>query len=451
MPADTTQQDGVVTSRRTGSRVVRYVGVVTAVTGLAVALFAVSTVVAPPRGAEEPALTAGRTSVEATSISGLQERLDRVPEDHIAWSALGSAYVNEAVATADPAYYSKADAALQRSLEIRPEGNDAAVTGQAALAASQHEFTTALELARDAQELNPYSTANQAVLVDALVELGRYEEAERELQQMMDLKPSVPALMRVSYFRELHGDIEGARAALEQAGAFAFQSADTAQISHFLGELAFSSGDITAALRHYDHGLQEVPQDPALLAGRAEARVAAGQLAEGLEDYRVSISMLPEPAHIGEYAAALTAAGRSEEAAEQEALIRPAFRQLQTTGSNVDLELAMYEADAGNGDAAVETALRERDRRSSVHTEDALGWALHVAGDDERALAHAEAAERLSDTNAAFAFHRGIIEHELGMKAEARQSLERALRLNPHFSAQRAEEARQILKTLAAK
>ena len=51
-------------------------------------------------------------------------------------------------------------------------------------------------------------------LVDAYVELGRYGAAERALQAMVDRKPEFAGFTRVSYLRELHGDLPGALAAL---------------------------------------------------------------------------------------------------------------------------------------------------------------------------------------------------------------------------------------------
>ncbi len=38
----------------------------------------------------------------------------------------------------------------------------------------------------------------------------RYEQAGRALQQMIDLQPNLASYARVSYFRELHGDLAGA-------------------------------------------------------------------------------------------------------------------------------------------------------------------------------------------------------------------------------------------------
>ena len=63
-------------------------------------------------------------------IRTAQERLKQLPGDYGTWAQLGSAYVEEARVTADPTYYQKAEGALQQSLALRPEGNDAALTGQ---------------------------------------------------------------------------------------------------------------------------------------------------------------------------------------------------------------------------------------------------------------------------------------------------------------------------------
>lgn len=417
-----------------------------AVVGLGVTMFSVSSVVAPPRRQSAPPVAVA--AVSPSSISVLQERLQRLPKDWASWAALGGAYLDAGVATADPAYYSKADGALQQSLRLQPTGNAAAVTGQAAIAASRHNFSTALKLARASQRLNPFSSVNQGVLVDALVELGHYHQAETELQRMIDLKPSVPAYTRVSYFRELNGDTAGARSALERAEALASRPYDHAYIARYLGELAFSTGDLTEAREHFDRGLRAVPDSAALLAARAKVRVASGDLEGGLRDYARSTTMLPLSTNIAEYAAALRAAGRLEEAARQDALTRTTYTLLRSSGSDVDLELSLYEADRGHGSAAVQAASREYRRRRSVHTEDALGWALHVAGHDKSALSHARAAERLSTTNAAFAYHRGMIEHSLGMQSAARKSLRRALSTNPYFSLAGSSLARQTLKKL---
>src|SRR5215217_9563791 len=66
------------------------------------------------------------------------------------------------------------------------------------------------------------------VLVDALIELGRYPEAGRVLQHMVDRKPDLAAYARVSYWRELHGDLAGARRAMVLAASAGGDTAENA-------------------------------------------------------------------------------------------------------------------------------------------------------------------------------------------------------------------------------
>jgi Flp pilus assembly protein TadD len=85
-----------------------------------------------------------------------------------------------------------------------------------------------------------------------------------------------------------------------------------------------------------------------------------------------------------------------------------------------------------------------------VHTADALAWALHVNGKDAEALPYARRATATGYRNAAFLYHRGIIERATGHTDEARTHLSAALRLNPGFSPLGAREARTALKALEA-
>ena len=55
------------------------------------------------------------------------------------------------------------------------------------------------------------------MIADAQIELGRYGAAARTLQRMVDLKPELASYARVSYFRELHGDLAGALQAMRLA------------------------------------------------------------------------------------------------------------------------------------------------------------------------------------------------------------------------------------------
>ncbi|MEA2137378.1 MAG: hypothetical protein QOG56_528, partial [Solirubrobacteraceae bacterium] len=116
----------------------------------------------------------------------------------------GNDELQRARETADPARYARAEARFRAALRRDPRSVDATI-GMATLALARHDFRAGLRYAQRARRLGPELVRPYSVLVDAEVELGRYERAGRSLQRMIDLRPSLASYARVSYFRELHG------------------------------------------------------------------------------------------------------------------------------------------------------------------------------------------------------------------------------------------------------
>ncbi|MDG4866349.1 tetratricopeptide repeat protein, partial [Streptomyces sp. T-3] len=102
-------------------------------------------------------------------------------------------------------------------------------------------------------------------------------------------------------------------------------------------------------------------------------------------------------------------------------------------------------SDHGDRAAALTAARSEWSRRRTVHTADALAWALHANGQDREALSYARRATGTGFRDAAFLYHLGAIRHALGDTAAARRSLSEALELNPGFSPTGARDARALL------
>ena len=407
---------------------------------------------APPDGrgaAPEVVATAPTQDLESV-ITTLQSRLRRVPGDHPAWASLGTAYVQQAAITGDPTYYPKAQGALRRSLRIEPTGNAAALTGLAALAAARHDFPVALRHARAAQRVNAYSAANQGLLSDALQQLGRYGQAREELQRMLDLQPGVGSFTRASYSFELRGQLDAAAQALERALRIASRPSDQAYCLYYLGELSWNRGDLDAAGRYYSRGIRRDPSYTPLLAGQAKVAAARGTIGTALDRYAEVVRRLPVPTHLIAYADLLRSLGRDEQAARQEAVVAATETLFEDAGVDVGLELALFDADRGRAGKALEAARSVWQRQRSVEAADAYAWALHVADRDKEALDYARKAARLGTRSALFAFHRGMIERGLGRPDAARDSLRRALEVNPHFSpllVPRAHAALRGLKT----
>jgi tetratricopeptide (TPR) repeat protein len=387
----------------------------------------------------------------AASIEAAQQRLTDVPADHLTWAQLGSAYVEQARVTADPSYYDKADGALRRSLDLRPVGNDAALAGQGALANARHDFTTAADLAGQALAINAYSATAWGVLTDARTQLGDYAGAAEALQRMLALKPGLASFTRASYDAELHGDLAGARSALEQALATTDGGAGEAFCRTHLGGLAFAAGDLEEAAAQYAAGLEAVPGDPALLLGRARVLAARGQTTAAVEAFRSVVAARPLPEHLVEFGEYLESQGREADADQQFALLGTVRGLFAASGVTDDLTTALFAADHGDPATALAAADAEFGRRQNIDAHDALAWALHRAGRDGEALPHAQQATALGGAGALFLYHRGVIEAGVGQVDSARATLTRALDTNPYFSPLHAPRAAELLASLGGR
>jgi tetratricopeptide (TPR) repeat protein len=245
--------------------------------------------------------------------------------------------------------------------------------------------------------------------VDALVELGRYEEAERALQRMVDLKPNLASYARVSYMRELHGDLDGAvdamRLAVSAGGATA---ENAAYVQTLLGNLELLRGRSAAAESSYRLALTRFPRYAPARAGLARVAVSEGELATAIRRYRALVAMLPLPEYVIALGEAELAAGREAAARRDFALVRIERRLYERSGVNLDLELALFEADHGSPRRALELARRAWEAAPSVRSADALGWALTRSGRPRAGLEFARKALRLGSRDPLFLKHKRL-------------------------------------------
>jgi tetratricopeptide (TPR) repeat protein len=394
-----------------------------------------------------PVASAG--SLEAT-VAALQERLRAIPDDWRGFASLGLAYVAQARVTADPSWYPKAEGALRESLRLHAEGNVEALLGLGALALARHDFEEALERGTSASELDPYYADAYGVIGDALVELGRYDEAVAAFQTMVDTRPDVASYARASYARELLGDVAGAIDAMRRAFEASGTASDAAWAAFQLGELEFGRGSIAAAAGWYGRGLDLEPSYAPNLAGLARVAWARGDDARAVRRYEEAVALLPSVEHVRALGDLYASIGREDLAREQFAVVEAARVLAEANGVDVDLEVAVFDADHGNPRSALEAARAEWSGRRSVHVADAYAWALYANGRYDRAAAMARRALALGTRNATFLFHAGMIERARGRDDDARRLLREALATNPHFSILHASTARQALTDLAA-
>jgi tetratricopeptide (TPR) repeat protein len=386
----------------------------------------------------------------ALLLGQLQDRLRAEPEDWASYASLGLAYVQQARVTADPTYYPKAEGVLERSLALHPDDNFDALLGMGALDLARHDFTGALAFGQRAQGLNPHNGGVYGVIGDALLELGRYDEAFSSFQEMIDRRPDLSSYARVSYARELQGDVAGAIHAMELALESASGSAaDAAWVSYQLGELYFNDGALDRAERSYRRGLVTAPAFVANEAGLAKVAAARGNLRAAIRGYEGVVERYPSVEYVIALGDLYTLAGRSEEAERQYDLVGALEQIARSSGVNTDLEFALFHANQGTDlREALARARAEYQRRKSVHVDDALAWTLYASGRFAEAERYADQALRLGYRDATFHFHAGMIAAKTGDTAAARRLLRRALSINPYFSPLMAPIAERTLARL---
>jgi tetratricopeptide (TPR) repeat protein len=348
---------------------------------------------------------------------------------------LGLGYQQAARESGDPSYYPKSEGVLKRALRL---GQDdlLATSGLGALALSRHQFRDALALGRRAVALSPTTARGYGVVGDALVELGRYEEAFATFDHMVSLKPSLASYARVSYARELLGDIGGAAQAMQLAiDAATGQREGRAWAYTQLGKLYATHGRLDAAERQYRRALGVRTGYVYAIDGLAQVAAARGSLGEAISLERRAAEEIPLPQFVATLGDLLRADGDEGGAARQYALIGAIDRLFRANGVRVDLESALFDIDHGfQLRRALAHARAARADRPSIDGDDVVAWALARNGRCEEALRYSKRALRLGSVDASKFFHRGMIERCLGKGVESKHWFRRALAVNPHFS-----------------
>ena len=210
---------------------------------------------------------------------------------------------------------------------------------------------------------------------DALVELGRYDEAFRAFDRMVSLRPNLAAYARIAYARELTGDLEGAVAAMRLALESAAGEPEPSAWSLVeLAKLELTLGRIADARRHLREALRVLPGYPSARYEVARVEIASGGLSAALEAARRAAGAVPTSSAVGLYADLLDRAGRTIAARRQRATVAVIDRLLRSNGVRVDLESAVYRADLGIAPAeTVALARKARAERPSIYGDDALG------------------------------------------------------------------------------
>jgi tetratricopeptide (TPR) repeat protein len=382
------------------------------------------------------------------SIQVFEDRVRDDPRNHLNLTTLGGLYIRKAREDGDLAAYDKAESSFQRALKVVPTHAPTRL-GLAVSASARHDFARSLDIAQAVLHEAPDDPAAKSITADALLELGRYDEATRAIRDLERQGPQPPppaVLSRLARIAELRGDTDAAVRLLSQAlevqrGAHDFKQS-AAWYSMRLGEIQFAQGRFDDAARALDSALADHPNYGAAMTILARVRVAQGRILDAISLLEKAITLHPDLSTLADLGDLYAQTGQDFRA-------RVLFDSIEKTAGDkpeYDREVAMFWCNHDRElPKALERAKRDLERRRDIFAYDALAWALFK---NDRAAEAAEAIQsalKLGTKDATLFFHAGAIYEKLGDKAKARDFLRRALALNPHFSINQADLARRLL------
>ena len=372
------------------------------------------------------------------------------PDDFHYQNLLAGSFIQKMRETMDPGYLDRASKIVHTVLSA-DGANYEALRLRSEIELERHNFTKVAEYSRELISNSPEDPWNWGTLGDSLMELGQYDKAADAYQHMVNMRPDLSSYNRASYYHFVSGDAAGAIEVMKRAIDAGSRSAENVAWCYVdLGNMYFKTGQVLQAERAYLSAQRFFPGYYPAHAGLGRAYAAQGKVTEAIESYKRAQASVP----LVEYAAALqdlySLSGQPEEARKQAEMVDMIDKMEQSSGLNVNRNLAMAYADHDRRtDRALALVEGEMRGRRDIYTYDALAWALYKNRKYEEAARAKEKALELGTPEPGFYYHAGMIERALGQTGEARKHLQKALALNAHFDPRQAPLAEAALKEIA--
>jgi len=278
----------------------------------------------------------------------------------------------------------------------------------------EHRFADALLATQKAESLQPDQPRTLALMSDALVELGRYDEAVMRAEQLADIAPGMPAWIRVAHLRFLYNDLEGAiqlmamaaRAGRRSTEETAWTWLDLARLHLHAGDVDGADQDIAAAQRAY-------PGLPAAFAAKARMKLAQGEAGTASDLFKQALTAQPN-AEVALEAWHLARQLDQTGPAKHYAALLEGLARLDAGRSR--RALAEYFAETGQTQRALKLAQEELAARPDIYSHATMARILARAGSRPEARKQAQAALALNTPDRQLQADMGAILGELSRR-----------------------------------
>lgn len=385
-------------------------------------------------------LAAGLSSPAAIAanptLSFLEQRVAADPLDYVAQTRLSLEYINAMRASGDLAYLQRAEQAARASMESVPAAhNPDAVTALATALYESHRFKEALQLARQAVDIDPHNPVAALLIGDAQFELGDYAAAERTYDKLAGGRAADHVTARMARLAEVRGDTAAAVTMLSQ---LLDTPADSLRlrVRLQLAELHFARGDFKQARVHLEAAQRLQPDSYAVEEHLAELQAAEGRFGDAEKLYLKVLARVPRPEFMQALGDLYQQMERPNDARQWHEHAKATYlKSAQARNAHFYHHLTTFFCDsAPDPSQALHWAREDLKVRDSAFAYDGLAWALYK---NSQYQAAAEAMDRALATgvqSAHLLFHAGMIYSSAGRMAEGRKLMQQAMAVNPRYN-----------------
>ncbi len=359
---------------------------------------------------------------------------------------LSEIYIYEARVTGEhPYYYNAALLTLNETLKdtskMTPDQHFTALFYKSTVQLSQHKFNDALVTGKQALALNNTNSGIYGVLVDANVEIGNYKEAVKNCDKMISIRPDLRSYSRISYLREIYGDMKGSIKSMEQAiEAGAPYSEYKCWTIVTMGKMLENHNQLDSAMAYYQFSAKERANYPFGIAGMASVEGKLGNYKKADSLYTIALNAVPEISFIMDQAKLYQKQGKQDEVKRLIPKIESMFQEDIESGHNVNMEYAFFLLDFKKDyKRALELGLKEyKLRPNNIDVNRLLAFAYYANGDLKNAEKHVEIAMKTKKQDAELYCIAGLITNNV-------KQIKKAFAIDPYQDHLFADRAKKMI------
>jgi len=373
------------------------------------------------------------------------------PNNVEAHLSLAELFMQEARISGEHGYYYPAALNVINEVmtsELKDPIKYRALLDKASILLSLHQFPEGKKVGEQALALNAFSADAYGVLVDANVELGNYTKAVELADKMVSIRPDLRSYSRVSYLREIHGQVKGAIEAMNLAVAAGYPGMEQTEWARLtLGHLYERYGSLDSAMMQYEMALSSRPNYPFAMAAMANLYETMGQSEKADSLNEVAKNLIPEVSFFVHEANWEKKRGQSDEVKKMTKEILVMMADDEKAGHKMGLEMARVYLDLlEDPDKALTYVMEEyKVRPDNIDVNRMMAEIYYARGDMSKTQEHLQKALHTGSLDPETKCLEGLIIVKTNDREEGSKLLKAVFAGNPHLECSFCTEARTLM------